>query len=149
MFGGLRGRFDPVTTKIATRKKDRLLKNVTLYPTKCVVVLSDSILKRQGAQPAHVHETSELIFDDVSYIKPAADARLAATREHPASAGDLANMDQNGLQDKYPGWGPSGFSPEIPEEVEGGVDAENKADVGTDQPTDDTAHLVNHLLKYE
>ena len=36
-------------------------------------------------------------------------------------------MDQSSLQDKYPGWGPSGFSPEILEEVEGGVDAENNA----------------------
>ena len=62
--------------------------NVTLHPKKYVVVLSNSILKRQGAQPAYVHETSELIFDDVSYIKPAVDAGLATTREHPASAGD-------------------------------------------------------------
>ena len=54
-------------------------------------------------------------------------------------------MDQSSLQDKYPGWGPSGFSPEILEEVEGGVDAENNADVGTDQPTDDIEHLVNHF----
>jgi hypothetical protein len=54
-------------------------------------------------------------------------------------------MDQSSLQDKYPGWGPSGFSPEFLEEVEGGVDIENKADVGTDQPTDDIEHLVNHF----
>ena len=54
-------------------------------------------------------------------------------------------MDQSSLQDKYPGWGPSGFSPEILEEVEGGVDAENDADVGTDQPTVDIEHLVSHF----
>ena len=54
-------------------------------------------------------------------------------------------MDQSSLQDKYPGWGPSRFSPEILEEVEGGVDAENNADVGTDQPTADIEHLVNHF----
>ena len=66
--------------------------NVTLHPKKYVVVLSNSILKRQGAQPAYVHETSELIFDDVSYIKPAVDAGLATTREHPASTGDRAEF---------------------------------------------------------
>jgi hypothetical protein len=60
-------------------------------------------------------------------------------------ARDRTRMDQSSLQDKYPGWGPSGFSPEILEEVEGGVDAENNADVGTDQPTDDIEHLVNHF----
>ena len=60
-------------------------------------------------------------------------------------ARDRTEMDQSSLQDKYPGWGPSGFSPEILEKVEGGVDAENNADVGTDQPTDDIEHLVNHF----
>ena len=67
------------------------------------------------------------------------------TRAYLEFVRELANMDQSSLQDKYPGWGPSGFSPEILEEVEGGVDAENNADVGTDQPTDDIAHLVNHF----
>jgi hypothetical protein len=67
------------------------------------------------------------------------------TRAYLEFVRELANMDQSSLQDKYPGWGPSGFSPEILEEVEGGVDAENNADVGTDQPTDDIEHLVNHF----
>lgn len=53
-------------------------------------------------------------------------------------------MDRSSLQEKYPGWGPSGFLPEILEEVEG-VDAENNADIGTDQPTEDIEHIVDHF----
>ncbi|MDA9766720.1 reverse transcriptase domain-containing protein, partial [bacterium] len=257
--------------------------SVTLHPKKYVVVLSNSILKRQGSAPGYVQETSELIFDHENYVnRPAlnnAGSVNAQNGEHPGLTGDRTEltdnsilppelvilppelvtlppelvilppelsirrdlddwlndlldsqkedqeyksesdceddnpdedcpqsggeaalnnagsalnnaselvpalnnadvipalnnadvvpalnnanaglvedflefardrtrMDQSSLQDKYPGWGPSGFSPEILEEVEGGVDAENNADVGTDQPTDDIEHLVNHF----
>jgi len=59
-------------------------------------------------------------------------------------ARDRTRMDQSSLQDKYPGCGPSGFCLEILDD-EGGVDTENNADVGTDQPTDDIEHLINHF----
>ena len=194
--------------------------SVTLHPKKYVVVLSNSILKRQGSALGYVQETSELIFDYENYggrpaplmpegrpapLKPDLLPELSDRRDldawlndltrtsgmeineyksesncddavpdedRPQSGGEAAlknagsalknasnldlalknadadhirGMDNSSLQDTYPGWGPSGFSPDILEEVEGGVNVENNTDVGTDQPTDDIAYLVNHF----
>ena len=203
--------------------------SVTLHPKKYVVILSNSILKRQGSALGCVQETSELIFDYENYggrpapnnaegrpapimpegrpapLKPDLLPELSDRRDLdawlndltrtsgmeideykseskcddadpdedcPQSGGEAAlknagsalknasnldlalknadadhirGMDNSNLQDTYPGWGPSGFSPDILEEVEGGVNVENNTDVGTDQPTDDIAHLVNHF----
>ena len=75
--------------------------SVTLHPKKYVVVLSNSILKRQGSTPGYVQETSELIFDDENYVsRPAlnnAGSVNAQEGEYPELLGDRTGLTDNSV----------------------------------------------------
>ena len=75
--------------------------SVTLHPKKYVVVLSNSILKRQGSAPGYVQETSELIFDHENYVnRPAlnnAGSVNAQNGEHPGLTGDRTELTDNSI----------------------------------------------------
>ena len=193
------------------------------------MVLSNVVLGRKGTVKAHIKSTSELIFDDMSYVaeqkalhneinsdfmtpqgtfhnrrelddwledssRLQKAAQTSLNKDHyirdsesesecddfdgslsqmPSGAisgqlqrstqrssqsldtiggflefaADQAQLSDEALGEKYPAWGPNGYVPELDylRANEGGVEEGSDPKVGTDQPTDDTAHLVNHF----
>ena len=62
-------------------------------------------------------------------------------------AADQAQLSDEALREKYPGWGPNGYVPALDylRANEGGVEEGSNPKVGIDPPMDDIAHLVNHF----